>query len=171
MPVDVVPNLPAGKDVLLDANIFIYAFSRRSTECHRLLKRCSREEVFGITTVEIINEVTHRMMLAEAIAKNIISRDEARLLRGNPAAIKSLADYWIQTSRIFTLNILILGLEDSRLKRAGQLRAVHGLLTNDSVILAALDEFGIECLASRDDDFDHVPGITVYKPTDLPRTH
>ena len=27
MPVDRLPNLPAGTDVLLDANVFIYAFS------------------------------------------------------------------------------------------------------------------------------------------------
>ena len=168
MSVDTLPNLPAGTDVLLDANIFIYAFSKKSRECIRLLERCAQEEVFGITTVEIINEVTHRMMLAEALAKSVISKEQADLLRGKTEAIKRLVDYWTHTSRIFSLNILILGLEDSRLRRAGGLRVIHGLLTNDSMILAAIDEFGIGCLASRDGDFDHIPGITVYKPTDLP---
>ena len=36
---------------------------------------------------------------------------------------------------------------------------LHGILTNDSLMLAAMDEYGIVCLASRDDDFDHVLGI------------
>lgn len=168
MPTDSLPNLPAGTDVLLDANIFIYAFSNRSGECRALLERCAREEVFGVTTVEIISEVTHRMMLAEAVGTGVIQRDNVQLLRGRTADIRGLSNYWVQTSRIFHLNLLILGLEESRLQRAHEMRTMHGLLTNDSVILAAVDEYGIDCFASRDDDFDHIPGITVYKPTDLP---
>ena len=50
---------------------------------------------------------------------------------------------------------------------AQTMRSRHGLLTNDSLIVAAMDEYGIDSLASRDDDFDHVSGLTVYKPTDI----
>lgn len=168
MPTDSLPNLHNGSDVLLDANIFIYAFTNQSRECHTLLERCAREEVFGITTVEVVNEVTHRMMLAEAVAKGVVQKENARLLRGRTEDIRGLSDYWVQTSRIFSLNVLILSLEESRLHLAHQKRAAHGLMTNDSVILAAMNEYGIEYFASRDGDFDHVPGITVYKPMDLP---
>jgi predicted nucleic acid-binding protein len=35
------------------------------------------------------------------------------------------------------------------------------------LILAAMDEYGIGYLATRDDDFDHVSELTVYKPTDI----
>lgn len=40
----------------------------------------------------------------------------------------------------------------------------HGLLTNDSLIVALLQRHGITHLATNDDDFDRVPGITVWKP-------
>jgi hypothetical protein len=30
-----------------------------------------------------------------------------------------------------------------------------------------MNEHGIDCLASRDDDFDHVSSVAVYKPTDI----
>ena len=69
MAIDRLPNLPRGADVFLDANIFIYAFAAQSTDCRDLLRRCAREEVYGITTLEVINEVTHRLMLSEAVAR------------------------------------------------------------------------------------------------------
>jgi predicted nucleic acid-binding protein len=47
------------------------------------------------------------------------------------------------------------------------MRSRHGLLTNDSLILAAMNEYGIGCLTTRDGDFDDVAQLTVYKPTDI----
>ena len=41
------------------------------------------------------------------------------------------------------------------------------IYTFDSLIVAAMDDYGLVSLASRDNDFDHLPGLTVYKPTDL----
>jgi predicted nucleic acid-binding protein len=48
------------------------------------------------------------------------------------------------------------------------MRERHGLLTNDSLLLAAADSYGITALATRDDDFDEVPWLIVYKPGDIP---
>lgn len=167
MAIDRLPNLPREADVFLDANIFIYAFAAQSTDCRDLLRRCAREEVYGITTLEVINEVTHRLMLSEAVASGVITRASAVALRGKWREVAKLTQYWAQTVRIFGLNILILASDESRLHRAHALRSRHGLFTNDSLILAAMDEHGIACLASRDGDFDHVAQLTVYKPTDI----
>lgn len=82
------------------------------------------------------------------------------------ARIAKLSEYWILTSRIFGLNILIVASDESRLHRAQTVRSSHGLLTTDSLILAAMNEYGIDCLASRDGDFDHIASLTIYKPTD-----
>ena len=167
MPVDRIVNLPAGTDLFLDANIFIYSFLGHSTQCRDLLSRCAAEQVFGITTLEVVNEVTHRMMLAEALGSGVITRDSARDLKGKWREITKLTQYWAQSAGIFGLNILILASDEARLHRAHTMRSRHGLLTNDSVILAAMDEHRIGNLASLDSDFDHVPELTVYKPTDI----
>ena len=58
MAVDPLGNLPADTDIFLDANIFIYALGGQSQQCLDLF-RCVREEVCGVTTIEVINEVTH----------------------------------------------------------------------------------------------------------------
>lgn len=43
-----------------------------------------------------------------------------------------------------------------------------GLLTNDSLLVAAMREHGLSYLASNDSDFERVSGITFFKPIDLP---
>ena len=146
MPIGRLPNLPRGADVFLDANIFIYAFAAQSTDCRELLRRCAREEVCGITTLEVINEVTHRLMLSEAVAAAVITRASVAALKGKWREVTRLTQYWVQTVRIFGLNILIMDSDALRLHRAQTMRSRHGLLTNDSLILAAMDEYRIGCL-------------------------
>jgi predicted nucleic acid-binding protein len=167
MAIDRLANLPAGADVLLDANIFIYSFAGQSHECRNLLHRCATEEVFGITTLEVINEVTHRLMLAEALARGIITRQSAAMLKGKWSEVAKLTEYWALTSRIFEFNILIVASDESRLHMAQTVRSNYGLLTTDSLIVAAMNQYGIDCLATRNGDFDHISGLAIYKPTDI----
>ena len=167
MPVERIENLPAGTRLFLDANIFVYAFLGHSDQCRELLARCATEQVLGITTLDVVNEVTHRMMVAEALGSGVIKRDSVRDLRGKWRQVAKLTEYWTQTSAIFGLNILVLTTDEARLHRAQTIRTRHGLLTNDSLIVAAMQEFGIHSLATRDNDFDHVSELTVYKPTDI----
>lgn len=167
MPVERIENLPAGIRLFLDANIFVYAFLGHSNQCRELLGRCATEQVLGITTLDVVSEVTHRMMLAEALGSGLIKRDRVRDLRGKWREIAQLTEYWTQTSAIFGLNVLVLMTDQARLHRAQTIRSRHGLLTNDSLIVAAMEEFGIHSLATRDNDFDHISELTVYKPTDI----
>ncbi len=47
-------------------------------------------------------------------------------------------------------------------------RVNGGLLTIDSVIVAAMREYGVSRIATNDGQFDAVAGISVYSPTDVP---
>lgn len=125
------------------------------------------EQVFGITSFEVVNEVTHRLMAAEALGTGVIKRDRVRDLRGKRREIAELTEYWAQTSAIFGLNILVLPSDEARLYRAQSVRSRYGLLTNDSLILAAMEENGVDSLATRDSDFDHISNLKIYKPTDI----
>jgi len=100
MPVERIENLPAGTRLFLDANIFVYAFLGHSNECQGLLGRCATEKVLGITTLDVVNEVTHRMMLAEGVGKGVIKRERVRDLRGKWREVAKLTEYWTQTSAI-----------------------------------------------------------------------
>lgn len=163
-----LPDVPARTTLLIDANIFVYALDGRSEESRQFLTRCAREEVLGITTVEVINEVCHRLMLAEALATGAIARTSALSLKRKPDAVRNLHQYWIHTVSIFDLNLVVIELDELRLRRAQAIRSQHGLLTNDSLLAATGQIYGLDSLASRDGDFDRIPRLTVYKPTDVP---
>ncbi|OGC93302.1 MAG: hypothetical protein A2142_07335 [candidate division Zixibacteria bacterium RBG_16_48_11] len=161
-------SIPDNADVLLDANIFIYAFAQKSSECLDLLKRCANEEVVGITTLEVVNEATHRLMLAEALDKGFITKGTADQLKKQRAKIPSLTNYWTSVSTIFQMNLLVLESDKQRLYQAHNIRSQYGLLTNDSLIIAAAMEYGIKLLATNDtDDMGTIPMISIYKPSDI----
>ena len=168
MPVSPLPSLPEGSDVLIDANIFIYGLLGSSAQCTALLDRCNAEEIHGYTTVEVVNEVCHRLMVYEAVAKRLAVKPTAASLRAAGEQISSLSDYWVQTSRIIGGNFLIMPLDELRLVGASRLRGQYPLLTNDSLLLAAADQFGLPALASNDSDFAVVPWLQVYRPQDVP---
>ena len=168
MPVAPLAGLPAGVLVLIDANIFVYAFRGLSAECERFLERCVAQRVFGATTLEVVNDVCHRLMLAEAVDEGVIGRPAAVALAGKRDAIKRLHRYWPLTLQIFEMNIAVLALEEPRVRRAHIVRASHGLLTTDSLLVAAAEEKRITNLVTLDSDFDQIAGLTIYKPMDLP---
>ena len=161
-------NLPDQSFVIIDANVFIYALSGRSAECRQLFERCLREEVTGIALFETVNEVTHRLMIAEALSKGLITAGGAKALRNKFQQITTLTDYWLDTQRILALNLLFMPVNETIIRNAQTVRQEAGLLTNDSMIVAGMREYGLSFLASNDADFERVRDITVFKPTDLP---
>jgi predicted nucleic acid-binding protein len=111
-------QVPPDSNIFIDANIFVYALSGTSAQCKHFLERCSREEVTGITLFEIVNEATHRFMLAEAKSKGLIRVESARELRSKFRVIPSLIDYWTETQRILALNLLFLATEETIVRSA-----------------------------------------------------
>lgn len=168
MPASALSSLSSRSFIFIDANIFVYGLSGQSGECRQFLDRCLREEVTGITLFETVNEVTHRLMLAKALSKGLITRGSAKRLRENFGLIPGLTDYWRNTERLLALNLLFVPVNEAILRGAHAERQAGGLLTNDSMIVSCMREYGVSLLATNDEDFDRVVGITVFKPTDLP---
>jgi predicted nucleic acid-binding protein len=167
VPAADLPSVPSGIDLFIDANVFVYAFLRRSSQCLAVLERCAREEVFGVTSFDTVNDVTHRMMLAEAMSKGLISRENASLLKSRPIVVRALTDYWSYTSRIFSLNILLLESDESLLRGSQRVRSESGLMTKDSLIVSTMNEYAITSIATHDRDFLRVEHLMVYRPTDI----
>jgi predicted nucleic acid-binding protein len=69
---------------------------------------------------------------------------------------------------MLALNLLFMPVNEAIIRNAQTVRQEAGLLTHDSMIVAAMREFGLSFLASNDADFERVRDITVFKPTDLP---
>ena len=160
-------DIPAGTEVLFDANVLVYALTGLSGESAELLQRCAARDVSGYVTVDVLADTCHRMMLHEAFAKGLIVRQNASSLRGKAGIVTGLHEYWVKIRSLYASGLAILPLDEYRFHRAQSMRERSGLMTNDSVILAAADVFGIEAVATNDRDFDVIPWITVYAPGDL----
>ena len=116
---------------------------------------------------EVVNNATHRFMLMEAHSKGLINNPNSKALKGKCAVIRQLTDYWQKTVRLLSLNLLLIGLDEPMVRAAEMERQQGCLLTNDSMIISCMRNWGIAMLATNDSDFEAVAGITVYKPNDV----
>ncbi len=82
--------------------------------------------------------------------------------------VLGLTDYWRNTERLLALNLLFVPANEAILRGAHAERQAAGLLTNDSMIVAAMRVYGISQLATRDNQFDSVRDMTVFSPSDIP---
>lgn len=154
--------------IFIDANIFIYNFGGQSLQCKEFLLRCAKQELWGYTSTAILAEVLHRLMIAEAIEKRLVSpKNPMKKLKESPQLIKQLISYNENVRKIGEMNITILELTHFILEKSAAIRQKEGLLTNDSLVIAFMKDFSLTKLATHDNDFDHVEDIEVYKPTDL----
>ena len=161
-------ELRAGYRVFIDANIFIYHFGGRSEECKIRLERCARRELLGYSSTAILAEVLHRLMVAEAIAKELVTAKTAvRKLGEQPELVKQLTQYQDDVDKIPQMSLTILDLTREIVTASAEVRKDEGLLTNDSLAVACMREQGLTKLATANGDFDRVTSLEVCKPTDL----
>jgi len=161
-------SLKKGDIIFIDANIFIYNFGAQSVECKELLLRCAKGDLTGYTLTSVLSEVLHRLMIAEAIEKGYITdKSPLKKLRENPEIIKKLTTYIQSVEKIGEMNINVVSLTHELIKKSAKIRQSEGLLTNDSIVVAAVKDLGFSSLVTNDNDFDRIEWLNIYKPSDL----
>ena len=161
-------EIAPGAACFVDANIFIYHFTGASEECSDFLNRCEEGAVQGLTSANVILEVLHRLMMVEAVTKNIVVPPQIlKKLQRQPERIRHLSDYATHVEKIVEMGITIIPLSWDQIMKSQTLRARHGLLVNDSLVIATMLIEGIDALASNDEGFVRVEEITLYRPTDI----
>ena len=171
MSLDDIPN---GSLCALDTNVLLYAEQGSSAQAQRLLRRIEKREVLGVLPQPVWQELTHKLMLAEAQALgHVTGGNPARQLAGKPDVVKRLIIYKEKVDAFFTLGLGFEACTRTDLTEgAVHMRERHGLLTNDSVILAIALRLGADALVSADGRFRAITEIKVYAPSDfkLPAT-
>ena len=159
--------IAAGSAVLLDANVLIYARRGRSAQCRRLLDRCANRDVTGLVTTLVVAEFCHRRMMQEAQSRGLVASNPAKALAQNPALVRQLSQYAPEVEDLLAGELEILETTAADFTQALALQKQHGLLTNDSLLLATGLRARVSQLATSDPQFDVVSGITVFKPDDV----
>jgi predicted nucleic acid-binding protein len=161
-------SIPSAAAVFLDANTIIYHFSNDPTygpACTQLIKRIELRDLFGFTSAHALADVAHRLMTLEAInRKGWPPAGIAARLRKHHLEIPTLSVYRQAIGRIPLLGIQVLPIAYPEVEAATLLSHQYELLTGDALIVAVMRQHGLTNLASADDDFDRVPGLTRYAP-------
>lgn len=161
-------ELNPGAAVFIDANIFVYAFAPDpllGPACKDLLKRVELAQLGGFTSAAVLSNVAHRLMTLEACAvfgwpyAGIAARMQRR-----PAELKRLHKFREAVDVIASIGIQILPVSGALVKAGAAFSQQYGLMSNDSLIVAAMNDARLTNLASHDGDFDVVPGLQRFAP-------
>ena len=162
-------DIPDQAAVLLDANIVVYALYPQAqfhSVCADLLERGARRELTLHLVVNAAAEVIHRVMLLEVMAQGTFQHglDAVTHLKNHPQAVQQLMRYKTVLRDLGRARLNILSLTYRDLHASRRYREMYGLLTNDSLIIAAMEREHITYLATNDSDFERIPNIAVRLP-------
>ncbi len=161
-------DLPDGTACFIDSTILYYALVPTlgaSEHCLRFLDRVMAGDLSISVSVPVLSDTVHKVMISEVA--QLTGRDRAGLigyLNHHPEIIARLVEYPVAMERLSIVPMNVLPVDASLLREAMRLGVQHRLLTNDALIVAMMQRHGLTHLATNDDDFDPVPGLTVWKP-------
>lgn len=162
-------DIPNGSLCVVDTNVLLYAEQGTSLQAQRLLRRIEKREVLGVMPQPVWQELMHKLMLAEALMLGHLSGgNPARQLAGKPDVIKRLTLYKDKIRALVTLGMAFESCTKIDLvDKAVAIQERHGLLTNDSVIVAMALRLEADVLVSADKQFQVIKEVPVYAPSDV----
>jgi predicted nucleic acid-binding protein len=134
--------------------------------CEEAIRRVEDGEILGVIPAVVLNELLHRLMIAEALEKGWASSplDAVSQLKSDPEIISHLSVAWEVyqnlTEMPFELVDNAKGLTDLTFYFSKELR----LMAKDAAITAFAHSLQIEHIITNDRDFDRVPWITRWRP-------
>ena len=164
MPLD----LPDGEKCFVDANIFYYLFvgtSPLSDPCATFLERTANGAIEVYTSLHILAEAVHKVMLAEAEVH--FARNRAGLvnwLQRNQHRISELSRFRLAAGSLSRMDLSLLPADVALVEEAATVSVQFGLLTNDALVVALMRRHALTNLVTNDEDFDAIPGLTIWKP-------
>src|SRR5205823_3528895 len=123
--------------------------------CKRLLERIENKELQGFAPAHVLSEMAHRLMTIEAaLALARPMSGMANWLRRHPAEVQQLSRHRHAIDDLAAVPVTILAVSGGHVSRAADLSIQHGLLTNDAILVALMQDHRLTALASLDADFD-----------------
>lgn len=162
-------DIASGSLCVVDTNVLLYAEQGLSAQSKRLLRRISSGELLGLLPQPVWLELTHKLMLAEAMMLGKISgANPARKLAAQPDVVKRLGLYRDKVRALMNLGI---GFEPCTRadfpEAAFAFQEKYGLLANDSIVLAVAVRMKADALVTADRAFEKITELPIAMPTDV----
>lgn len=154
-----------GLRIFVDTNILVYHLLEDElygSSCRDFLKRVEARAIAAFTSPIVASE-TLFIYLRSWIIKNkkIAPKRVLRYLKRHRAVLEEV-DFHKPLALLALLRVL--PLDNAVLENSYDLMTRYRLLPNDAIDAALIARHNLPALASRDDDFDHIDSLDVYKP-------
>lgn len=170
--------LPSGTSVFVDTNIFHFHFQGKSLTCTNFITRIALGEVEAYVNIQVLSDLLHKLMFAEALAKGCTKstnpQELKKYMKANRGKTIPLTDYQTQFEAILAIGLRVLPINEKLLVDTKLEREKYCLITGDSLHLGTMNRRTIkrrrvplQHIATKDDDFVHIPGLTVWQPNDV----
>lgn len=160
------------ESIYIDANIFLYVILRNpqyELSCKTFLERIERGEINGVISPLIIDEVAYKIIV-EKLKSTLDVRSNVEILRRlscNPSLLN------VAKPDLLTFLFVIQNYQGMSIKSvlsSTGIRLIENvvnrdLLPRDALHLAILEYHNIKNIATRDDHFDTVSDLNVFKPS------
>lgn len=162
----ILSEVPSSERIFIDTNIFLYsAFEHPDfgDSCKEFLKRVEEGTILGFTSELVLNEVFHKLMIAE-IAENqgIEARKVTGMVKKRPEVIGKLKVVWTEMELMSSFKISLLN--TPTFPEFVKLSREYMLMATDAAHLATMKSNGISSIASNDSDFRRVPWLKLWTP-------
>lgn len=161
-------DIPSGATVFLDCNTFVYHFSSHPSlgkSCRALIERVTQGEILALTSSHVLTNTAHRLMTIEACEIfNWPYTGIAQRLNQHHSQIPQLKQFRIAVEHIPRIGVQVAPVTSTDVIKAAEISQAAELLSNDALIVAIMQRYGLTMLASHDSDFDRVAGLTRYAP-------
>lgn len=124
--------------------------------------------VHGITSLPVLLEVAHRLMIIEAQQDQLVRGSNPReKLARSPEIVRKLHRYEEWTLAIPRMGVEVEEVTSPDFVASLAVRRATGLLTLDALAVAVMRRLRLSHLASADHAFRGVDGISLFEPGDL----
>ena len=172
MPVQDLRLIPNDSRVFVDTNIFHYHFRGKSVTCTAFMTRIANDEVSAFVNTQVLSDLLHKLMLAEAASKGLCKFGATHLkqwLAKNRTLAPNLTEYQTAFENTLALGLKVMRISKKTLVETKTERATQGLMTGDSLHLGNMNRHTPPLLdiATYDGDFAHIAALNVWKPMDV----
>ncbi len=158
--------------IFIDANIFlntVLGSGKQSASCTRFLEEADAGAFLSATSVIVLNEVLHRLLIASVVSSSGIAPESAvHHMKVHPELVRDAGAVWEVMDDIRNIRPMkVYGIPVTTFERSLSVMREWGLLGNDALHVACMEEHSIGTIATYDRDFSRVSGINIRKPTDI----
>lgn len=155
--------------IFIDANIFLHHAFNINPVSIEFLKRVESFNFKVCTSSLVLEEVSFKLLLQSAsnFLERVTMQNVKKLLKDNKKrkyVLNPVEEYMKYIKLLSTSGLIIIDLKASDIIEAIQKAKSYGLITADAAHLAIMQRRGINHIATEDNDFKAVPGITIWSP-------